>query len=75
MMIFARTHLILAFALAIFATAAAGQSVEDSSRRTIGHITSSGTVEDKSRRTIGHAKGIKRDWAAAFFFFFFRPAD
>ena len=41
---------------ALSAVGAFGQAVEDSSRRTIGYISSSGTVEDSSRRTLGYIK-------------------
>ena len=43
------------FALpAIFAAVGAAQTIEDSSRRTLGYISSGGTVEDSSRRTLGY---------------------
>ena len=45
-------------------------TVEDSHYSTIGHIKSDGTVEDSHYSTIGHASGIKKEWAAAYFFFF-----
>jgi hypothetical protein len=32
-------------------------------------------VDDSSRRTKGYAKGVKREWAAGFFFFFFQPKE
>lgn len=46
-------------------------TVQDSRYTTIGHIKSDGTVQDSRYTTIGHANGVKREWAAAFFFFFF----
>ena len=46
-------------------------TVRNSSYSTIGHIDSDGTVRNSSYSTIGHAKGIKREWAAVFFFFNF----
>lgn len=45
--------IIVAFVIA-FAGSALSQTIEDSSRRTIGYISSSGTVEDSSRRTLGY---------------------
>ena len=46
-------------------------TVRNSSYSTIGHIDSDGTVRNSSYSTIGHAKGIKREWAAVWFFFDF----
>ena len=46
-------------------------TVRNSSYSTIGHIDSDGTVRNSSYSTIGHAKGIKREWAAVYFFFNF----
>ena len=45
-------------------------TVRNSSYSTIGHIDSDGTVRNSSYSSIGHAKGIKREWAAVWFFFF-----
>ena len=46
-------------------------TVRNSSYSTIGHIDSDGTIRNSSYSTIGHAKGIKREWAAVWFFFDF----
>ncbi len=47
-------------------------TVQDRSYTTIGHIRSDGTVQDRSYTTIGHANGVSKEWAAVFFFFFFK---
>ena len=47
----------------------AAQTVYDGSNRSIGKVESNGTVRDGSNRQIGQAKGVKREWAAVFFFF------
>ena len=44
-------------------------TVRNSSYSAIGHIDSDGTIRNSSYSTIGHAKGIKREWAAVWFFF------
>ena len=44
-------------------------TVRNSSYSSIGHIDSDGTIRNSSYSTIGHAKGIKREWAAVWFFF------
>ena len=49
-------------------------TIRNSSYSTIGHIDSDGTIRNSSYSsysTIGHAKGIKREWAAVWFFFDF----
>ena len=45
-------------------------TVQDSHYSTIGYIKSDGTVQDSHYSTIGHASGIKKEWAAAYYFFF-----
>ena len=47
-------------------------TVQDRSYTTIGHIRSDGTVQDRSYTTIGHTQGVSKEWAACFFFFFFK---
>ena len=47
-------------------------TVRNASNATIGKVDSDGTVRNASNATIGTAKGVKRSWAAAYFFFFFR---
>jgi hypothetical protein len=37
----------------------------------IGSVQSGGIIRDRSNTQIGSAKGIKREWAVAVFFFFF----
>jgi hypothetical protein len=44
-------------------------TVRNSSNSTIGKIESDGTVRNSSNSTIGKAEGVKRSWAAAYFFF------
>ena len=51
--------------LAVFAAGVFSQTIEDSSRRTIGYISSSGTVEDSSRRTLGYINDNGRSRTAA----------
>ena len=57
-----------AFAIAM-PNAGYSQDVRNSSYSAIGHIDSDGTIRNSSYSTIGHAKGIKREWAAVWFFF------
>ena len=44
-------------------------TIQNGSYSTKGHVKSDGTVQDGSYRTIGQASGIKKEWAAWFFFF------
>ena len=44
-------------------------TVRNSSNSTIGKIESDGTVRNSSNSSIGKAEGVKRSWAAAYFFF------
>ena len=44
-------------------------TVRNSSNAMIGRIESDGTVRNSSNATIGYARGIKKEWAAVFFFF------
>ena len=46
-------------------------TVRNSSYSMIGKIDNDGTVRNSSYSTIGTAKGIKREWAAIWFFFNF----
>ena len=46
-------------------------TVQNGSYQTIGYVKNDGTVQDGSYRTIGHSSGVKKQWAAAFFFFNF----
>ena len=45
-------------------------TIRNSSGSSIGKIDSDGTVRNSSGSSIGKAEGIKREWVAAFFFFF-----
>ena len=45
--------------------------VENSSHSCIGYIRSDGRVGNSSHSCIGYVEGVSREWAAAFFFFFF----
>ena len=44
-------------------------TVRDGMNRSIGKVESDGTVRDSMNRSIGSAKGVKRTYAAVFFFF------
>ena len=45
--------------------------VENSNHSCIGYIRSDGRVENSNHSCIGYVEGMTREWAAAFFFFFF----
>lgn len=45
-------------------------TVRNSSGSSIGKVETDGTVRNSSGSSIGKAPGIRRDWVAAFFFFF-----
>ena len=45
-------------------------TVQNSSYQTLGYIKENGTVQDQSYKTIGYANGIKKEWAAVYYFFF-----
>ena len=47
-------------------------TVRSANNATIGNIGSDGTVRSANNATIGYAKGVKRSWAAGYFFFFFK---
>ena len=47
------------------------QTLRNGSNTKIGTIESNGTVRNGSNTKIGTAQGVKRQWAAAFFFDFF----
>lgn len=44
-------------------------TVRNGSNAMIGRVESDGTVRNSSNATIGYARGIKKEWAAVFFFF------
>jgi len=44
--------------------------IESSGHSTEGYINADGTVENSSHSTIGYARGIDKEWAASWFFFF-----
>ena len=44
-------------------------TVRNASNAMIGRVESDGTVRNSSNATIGYARGIKKEWAAVFFFF------
>ena len=46
-------------------------TVRDGMNRSIGRVESDGTVRDGMNRSIGSARGVKRTYAAVFFFFGF----
>ena len=45
-------------------------TVRNSSGSSMGKVESDGTVRNSSGSSIGKAQGIKREWVAAYFFFF-----
>ena len=45
--------------------------VENSNHSCIGYVRSDGRVENSNHSCIGYVEGVQREWAAAFFFFFF----
>ena len=45
--------------------------VENSNHSCIGYIRSDGRVENSNHSCLGYVEGMSREWAAAFFFFFF----
>ena len=45
-------------------------TIQNSSYSRVGYIKPDGTIQNSSYSTIGYAKGIKREWAAVFYFFF-----
>jgi hypothetical protein len=45
-------------------------SAENHNRQTLGYINRDGSVEDASRRTLGYTDNVRREHAAAFFFFY-----
>ena len=45
-------------------------TVRNGSGSSIGKVESDGTVRNSSGSSIGKAEGVRRDWAAAYFFFF-----
>ena len=45
--------------------------VENNNHSCIGYIRSDGRVENSNHSCIGYVEGMSREWAAAFFFFFF----
>ena len=44
-------------------------TIRDGMNRSIGKVESDGTVRDSMNRSIGSARGVKRTYAAVFFFF------
>ena len=45
--------------------------IENSSHSCLGYVRSDGRVENSSHSCLGYVEGVSREWAAAFFFFFF----
>lgn len=64
-----RKLFVLLFAALLSLGVCCAQQVTDGGFKTIGYVKSDGTVQDSGFKTIGHANGIKREWAAWFFFF------
>ncbi len=46
------------------------QTIQNNSGFILGYIKDDGTIQNSSSSTIGYAKGLKKEWAALFFFFF-----
>ncbi len=46
-------------------------TVRNASSQKIGSVESNGTVRNASSQKIGSASGVKKEWAAAFYFFDF----
>ena len=66
------------FIILLFAVIAAAmplavdaQTVRNSNHSTVGYVRSDGRVENSSHSCLGYVEGVSREWAAAFFFFFF----
>ena len=47
-------------------------TVHDGESRTIGKIDRNGKVTDANQKVIGYAQGVKYEWIACYFFFFFQ---
>ena len=47
------------------------QAVRNSTYSTVGYVRSDGRVENSNHSCLGYVEGMSREWAAAFFFFFF----
>jgi hypothetical protein len=62
--------MLIAMTLCLGATGYA-QDLRNSSNSFIGKIESDGTVRNSSNSCIGYAKGVKKEWAAIYFFFNF----
>ena len=45
--------------------------IENSNHSYIGYVRDDGRVENSNHSCIGRVDGVSREWAAAFFFFFF----
>ena len=63
--------LLIALTLLLTAISANAQSVYNSNNSTVGYVRSDGRVENNNHSCIGRVDGVSREWAAAFFFFFF----
>ncbi len=46
-------------------------TVRNASNSYIGKVENDGTVRNSSNSCIGYAKGVKKEWAAIYFFFNF----
>lgn len=47
-------------------------TVHDGESRTLGKIDRNGKVTDASQKVIGYAQGVKYEWIACYYFFFFQ---
>ena len=63
---------VLFMALALMMTSGIqAQKVYNANGSNCGKIESNGTVRNERNQQIGRVSGIPKEWAAAFFFFFF----
>ena len=67
-----RKKLIFSMVLLLsFVAVVEAQTIRNASNAQAGTIESNGTVRDRSNSTMGSASGVKKEWAAVFFFFDF----
>ena len=45
--------------------------IENSNHSCLGYVRNDGRVENSNHSCLGYVEGMSREWAAAFFFFFF----
>ena len=62
---------IMAILAAAMPMSISAQAVRNSNYSTVGYVRSDGRVENSNHSCLGYVEGMSREWAAAFFFFFF----